>query len=40
MQWGRVCKNLLSFIIKHLPVCLTFDSNYFNVPDQGIPVAG
>lgn len=29
-QWGRDCKELPSFIIKRLPVRLTFDNNYFN----------
>ena len=29
-QWGRDCKDLPSFIIKRLPVRLTFDNNYFN----------
>ena len=27
-QWGRDCKELPSFIIKRLPVRLTFDNNY------------
>ena len=31
-QWGRDCKELPSFIIKRLPVRLTFDNNYFNDP--------
>ena len=39
-QWGRDCKNLPSFIIKRLPVRLTFDNNYFNALYQGIPVGG
>ena len=29
-QWGRDCKDLPAFIIKRLPVRLTFDNNYFN----------
>ena len=37
-QWGRDCKDLPAFIIKRLPVRLTFDSNYFNALYQGIPV--
>ena len=37
-QWGRECKDLPSFIIKRLPVRLTFDNNYFNALYQGIPV--
>ena len=39
-QWGRDCKDLPAFIIKRLPVRLTFDSNYFNALYQGIPVDG
>ena len=33
-------KDLPSFIIKRLPVRLTFDNNYFNALYQGIPVGG
>ena len=39
-QWGRPCTELPSFIIKRLPVRLTFDNNYFNAKYQGIPVGG
>ena len=39
-QWGRECRELPAFIIKRLPVRLTFDNNYFNALYQGIPVAG
>ena len=39
-QWGRDCKELPSFIIKRLPVRLTFDNNYFNALYQGIPEGG
>ena len=40
-QWGRDCKDLTShFIIKRLPVRLTFDNNYFNALYQGIPMGG
>lgn len=39
-QWGRPCNELPTFIIKRLPVRLTFDNNYFNALYQGIPVAG
>ena len=39
-QWGRPCHELPSFIIKRLPVRLTFDNNYFNALYQGIPVGG
>ena len=37
-QWGRPCSELPAFIIKRLPVRLTFDNNYFNALYQGIPV--
>ena len=37
-QWGRPCTELPAFIIKRLPVRLTFDNNYFNALYQGIPV--
>lgn len=39
-QWGRDCKDLPAFIIKRLPVRMTFDNNYFNAMYQGIPVGG
>ncbi len=39
-QWGRDCKDLPAFIIKRLPVRLTFDNNYFNAFYQGIPIGG
>ena len=39
-QWGRPCTELPAFIIKRLPVRLTFDNNYFNALHQGIPVGG
>ena len=39
-QWGRDCKDLPAFIIKRLPVRLTFDNNYFNDKYQGIPMGG
>lgn len=39
-QWGRDCKDLPSFIIKRLPVRLTYDNNYFNALYQGIPMGG
>ncbi|MBR4026277.1 MAG: UDP-galactopyranose mutase, partial [Lachnospiraceae bacterium] len=37
---GRPCDQLPAFIIKRLPVRLTFDNNYFNALYQGIPVGG
>lgn len=39
-QWGRSCRELPAFIIKRLPVRLTFDNNYFNALYQGIPIGG
>lgn len=39
-QWGRPCSELPAFIIKRLPVRLTFDNNYFNALYQGIPIGG
>lgn len=39
-QWGKSCKELPAFIIKRLPVRLTYDNNYFNDRYQGIPIGG
>ena len=39
-QWGRPCDQLPAFILKRLPVRLTFDNNYFNALYQGIPIGG
>ncbi|MCD8285105.1 MAG: UDP-galactopyranose mutase [Prevotellaceae bacterium] len=39
-QWGRPCTELPAFIIKRLPVRLTYDNNYFNDLFQGIPKGG
>ncbi len=39
-QWGRPCKELPAFIIKRLPVRMTYDNNYFNALYQGIPISG
>lgn len=39
-QWGRQCTELPAFIIRRLPVRLTFDNNYFNDSYQGIPEGG
>lgn len=39
-QWGRKCSELPAFIIKRLPVRLTYDNNYFNDLYQGIPIGG
>ena len=37
-QWGRSCTELPAFIIRRLPVRMTFDNNYFNDSYQGIPI--
>ena len=39
-QWNRPCTELPAFIIKRLPVRLTYDNNYFNDKHQGIPIGG
>ena len=39
-QWNRDCTDLPPFIIKRLPVRLTYDNNYFNDKYQGIPIGG
>lgn len=39
-QWGRKATELPAFIIKRLPVRLTYDNNYFNDKYQGIPEGG
>ena len=39
-QWGRPCTELPAFIIRRLPVRLTYDNNYFNDRWQGIPMGG
>ena len=39
-QWGKLCTELPAFIIKILPVRLTYDNNYFNDDYQGIPIGG
>lgn len=39
-QWGRSVTELPLFIIKRLPVRLTFDNNYFNDRYQVIPIGG
>ena len=39
-QWGRACTELPPFIIRRLPVRMTFDNNYFNDAYQGIPIGG
>lgn len=39
-QWGRPCHELPAFIIRRLPVRLTYDNNYFTDSYQGIPQEG
>jgi len=39
-QWGKLCSELPSSIIKRLPVRFTWDSNYFNDKYTGMPIGG
>ena len=39
-QWGKPTTELPAFIIRRLPVRLTYDNNYFNDAYQGIPIGG
>ena len=39
-QWEKPCTELPAFIIRRLPVRLTYDNNYFNDTFQGIPIGG
>ena len=39
-QWGKRATELPAFIIKRLPVRMTYDNNYFNDLYQGIPIGG
>ena len=39
-QWGRKCTELPAFIIRRLPVRLSYNNNYFNDCYQGIPIGG
>ncbi|MCR5664034.1 MAG: UDP-galactopyranose mutase [Oscillospiraceae bacterium] len=39
-QWGRPCSELPAFIIRRLPLRLSYDNNYFNALNQGIPTEG
>ena len=39
-QWGRPCDQLPAFIIRRIPVRMTYDNNYFNACYQGIPRGG
>ncbi len=39
-QWGRKFTDLPAFIIRRLPVRMTFDNNYFSDIYQGIPIGG
>lgn len=39
-QWGQKATDLPAFIIRRLPVRLTYDNNYFNDKYQGIPIGG
>ena len=39
-QWGKAATELPAFIIRRLPVRMTYDNNYFNDRYQGIPIGG
>ncbi len=39
-QWGKGCSELPAFLIRRLPLRLTYDNNYFSDPWQGIPEEG
>lgn len=39
-QWGRKASDLPAFIIRRLPVRMTYDNNYFTDKYQGIPEGG
>ena len=39
-QWGKPTTELPAFIIRRLPVRLTYDNNYFNDTYQVIPIGG
>ncbi|MCV3743087.1 UDP-galactopyranose mutase [Lentilactobacillus hilgardii] len=39
-QWGKKATELPAFIIRRLPVRLTYNNNYFNDAYQGIPIGG
>lgn len=39
-QWGMKATELPAFIIRRLPVRMTYDNNYFNDLYQGIPIGG
>jgi UDP-galactopyranose mutase len=39
-QWGRDASSLPSFIIKRLPIRLTYDDRYFSDDFQGVPING
>ena len=39
-QWGRPCDELPAFIIRRLPVRLSYDNSYFNAKYQGMAIGG
>lgn len=39
-QWGRPCSQMPPFILRRLPVRMTYDNNYFFDSYQGIPLGG
>lgn len=39
-QWGRNCDKLPAFIIKRIPIRLTYNNSYFDSKYYGIPIGG
>ncbi len=39
-QWGRPCRELPPYLIKRLPLRLSYDNNYFDADYQGVPIGG
>jgi len=39
-QWGKSCEELPASIIKRIPLCFSFNNDYFGELYQGIPIGG
>lgn len=39
-QWGKPCRMLPTDIMKHVPIRLVYNNNYYNERYQGIPIDG
>ena len=39
-QWGKPCRMLPADTIKHLPIRLSYNNNYYNEKYQGVPIYG